>query len=556
MTRKPFWTLVAAGLLTLVGQSPQAQAQDVSVLTHHNNNARTGAQLNETILTPANIKALGLHLRGSGAINGYVYAQPLYVTAVPFAGGASNAVYVVDTTNTVYAFSPAENGRHQLNLIRSRPLEAATNGSTVDPVGIMGTPVVDKARNIIYLVVRAVDNTPAPAPYTNLGNAKFILHALDLATLDDRFTPVVVTEQLAVPGGSATFVPIVERQRTALLLNQAGGRSFVSFGFGSMPGASPSEGAALQHGWAFTYDVTGQPALANVYLSTRIPDSTPPSPLGPGGIWQGGAGFATDSSGNVFVATGNSPGDANNDGDSIVRLTSAGAKFWSAAVPNAAFLNAHDFDLSSAGPIVLPHNSGASRVFAIAKDGSASLLRVYDDIVNNPAFICPTKALPGCSLTFQAVTPGGDDAYWENPVYWNGNVFYVGTQGAFLSSLQWDPAQGVFNSITPTQVSNSALPACGHIGLSLSANGNSNPILWAAVEGDSPCQGGELVAYDATKTNNGPIWSFPSTGTNVPSIHLSRFPMPTIAGNRVFIATTAAPFKGPSELLSFALGGE
>jgi hypothetical protein len=480
----------------------------------------------------------------------------LYVEAVPFAGAASDAVYVVDTTNTVYAFSPLENTSHQLRLIHSRTLEFATNGSTVDPVGILSTPVVDKARNLIYVVARAVDDTSAPAPYAALGNAKFILHALDLATLQDRFSPVTVTGQVTVPG-PATFVAIVERQRTALLLNQAGGRSFVSFGFGSMPG-SLGEGEALQHGWAFTYEVTGQPTLANVYLSTRIPDSTAKSGFGPGGIWQGGAGFAVDSFGNVFLATGNAPADAENDGDSIVRLTSAGAKFWSAAVPNEAILNANDFDLSSAGPIVLPHDSGASRVFAIAKDGSASLLRVYDDIVNNPAFICPTKAFPGCALTFQAVNPGGDDAYWENPVYWNGNVFYVGTKGAFLSSLPWDSSQGVFTSITPAQVSNSALPACGHIGLSLSANGNSNGILWAAVEGDqnSSCPGGELVAYDASKTNNGPIWSFPSTGPNVPSVHLSRFPMPTIAAGRVFIVTTAAPFKGPSKLLAFGLGGE
>jgi hypothetical protein len=551
----------------LFGQAPWVRGQDVSVLTHHNDNARTGAQLHETQLTPAHIQSIGLHLRGSGSINGYVTGQPLYVQSVSFASGTSAAVYVVDTTNTVYIFSPIENSNHTLNLINSRTLEP-TNPGTTDNVGIMSTPVIDEARQLIYVVARAADSTPAPPPYAGRGNAKFVLHALDLATLEDRFNPVTLAASVVVPRPKctdlpcnqlfATFVPIVERQRTALLLNHVGSLSFVSFGFGSMPGSlgengDPNNPVPLQHGWAFTYDVTNQPVLANVYLSTRVPDS-PAGVFAPGGIWQGGAGFAADSFGNVFLATGNALVDAKkNDGDSIVRLTSAGARFWSAAVPNAAFLNAHDLDLSSGGPIVLPHNSGASRVFAIAKDGSAALLRVFDDIVNNPAFICPLQAFPGCQPQFQAVVnpSGTDEVFWENPVYWNGNVYYVGTNGDFLNGLPWDSAQGVFTSITPKQISDRALPKCGHIGLSLSANGTSDPILWAAVEGDG-CTSGELDAYDPNKPNSPPIWTFPFAS----GVHLSRFPMATIAGGRIFVVTAASPFQGPSSLLAFALGGK
>src|SRR5262249_4057408 len=154
-----------------------------------------------------------------------------------------------------------------------------------------------------------------------------------------------------------------------------------SFGFGSMPGAL-GEGNPVhyQHGWALTYDVTNAPILANAYVSTRDPD-----PTEPGGIWQGGAGFVADQFGNGFLATGNADSDANHDGDSIVRLTADGKRFWSAPSPKQAFQDANDLDLSGGGPIALPHNSGASRIFIIGKDGSGDLVRVYDDIVNNVA---------------------------------------------------------------------------------------------------------------------------------------------------------------------------
>jgi hypothetical protein len=558
VTRRPFMAGIrgltrASAVLVLCACSSESQLlppqcpplciqQDVSVLTHHNDNARTGAQLNETILSPLSIRASGgLVTRDSGArIQGVVNAQPLYVQGVPLPAGSLDLVYVVDSTNTVYAFSPFENPGHQLVTIAIRTLEPPDGTEMPIQRGILSTPAIDKARNLMYVVARAADSSPAPPPYSAIGNAKFILHVLDLATLADKFPPTTISANVPVPGGIATFVPIVQRQKTALLLNHAGGRSYLSFGFGAMPG-SLEEGIALQHGWALTYDVTNAPVLANAYLSTRDPDRV--TPPGPAGIWQGGAGFAVDKFGNVFLATGNGDADANHDGDSIVRLTSTGAKFWNAPVPNQAFLNSHDLDLSGGGPVVLPHDGGASRVFIIGKDGSADLVRVYDDIVQNPAII----------QSFQAVAnPMNLDIFWGDPVYWNGHVYYIGS-GDFLKSLSWDPSGGIFTSTTPTNISQNPEPpdegdpniSCGHRSLSLSADGTSGAILWLARAGGSSNCPGVLDAYDPTTPGSPPFfhWSAPT------GIHLARFPMATVAGGRVFLITVNG--NGGSTLLEF-----
>src|SRR6185369_10671346 len=84
--------------------SLHASAQ-VNVLTYHNDNSRLGANLSETTLTPANVNADTFGKLFSYDVDGYVFAQPLYVSGLGITGqGAHNVVIVATEHNSVYAF--------------------------------------------------------------------------------------------------------------------------------------------------------------------------------------------------------------------------------------------------------------------------------------------------------------------------------------------------------------------------------------------------------------------------------------------------------------------
>ncbi|MDP8999953.1 MAG: hypothetical protein M3O46_07570 [Myxococcota bacterium] len=554
-------TGVALALATaILGGAPKAHAQDYSVLTQHNDNARSGVQNQEFTLTPSVLPFMtpDTSVDSGSIVQGRVYAQPLFVKGVPFPSGARDVVYVVDDTDRVYSFASAPDtgftGMVLLNvpgLNSQRSLLGVGEHTQIQSqgqssqMGIMGTPVIDGSTKRMYVVAKVADPSRPPAPYSSrTDNAKFVLHVLDLVTMADAFTPVVVSAAVNVPGGKATFVPLVQIQRTASLLLNAGGRKYVSFGFGASPGGGIGEEKALQHGWAFTYDVTSAPTLSSAYCSTRQPDSTVDmNPNLPGGIWQSGAGFSADPAGKVFLATGNGLSDANNDSEAIVQLTSQGNFNTKFTPANQAALTTNDKDIGAGAPIVLPHPTGASRVFHIGKDGTGYLIntaatplalgqRSFQAVAN------PNINVPGKN--------GGDEVFWGNPVFYNNAVYYVGSND-FVKTIAWNPSTALLSNIA--NVSDVAVPAdppCGHRGVALSAGNNAGAVLWVMQEGGgSTCDNTALLAYDPTKRNSPAVF----TWHDAPNRQRARFPSPTIANGNVYLISSPVS-SGPSKLVA------
>ena len=96
------------GLLLLVSSGVAAMAQ-VNVYTRSYDTARTGANLQETILTPANVNPTSFGKLFTVKTDGEIYAQPLYVSGLAINGGTHNVVFVASMLNTVYALD-ADNG--------------------------------------------------------------------------------------------------------------------------------------------------------------------------------------------------------------------------------------------------------------------------------------------------------------------------------------------------------------------------------------------------------------------------------------------------------------
>jgi len=302
----------------------------VNVLTYHNDNARTGANTNETMLTPANVNSNTFGKLFRYSVDGYVYAQPLYVSGISVPGqGTRNVLFIATQHNSVYAFdADSTNGPGggllwQTSFGVSAVTPTLEFGGRYGPytditneVGITGTPVIDLTSGTLYVEA-----------FTHEGpNYIHRLHALNITNGVERpFGSAVVAASCAgngvgSAGGLVNFNPKQQIQRSALTL--AGGILYVCYA-----GFADSDPF---HGWILGYNAATLQPLTN-YVFNSTPNGTTNqfgTNAGEGGIWMSGNGLAVDANTNLYFEIGNGTFTATNGsaggteyGDSFVKLS-------------------------------------------------------------------------------------------------------------------------------------------------------------------------------------------------------------------------------------------
>jgi hypothetical protein len=180
-----------ATMLWLVLCGP-ALATDV--LTQHNDSARTGAVLDEKILSPATLKSQGFGKLLSLAVDGQIYAQPLVVTGLEIPGkGVRNGVFVATMRNMVYAFD-AEGGDAspfwRTYLGAPMPYDripkdggALLGQYNIRPyIGVTSTPAIDRARQVLYVVAKIAEPQCPGVEAAPGCPVVYRIHAIDLAS--------------------------------------------------------------------------------------------------------------------------------------------------------------------------------------------------------------------------------------------------------------------------------------------------------------------------------------------------------------------------------------
>ena len=515
------------------GGSPPASF--TGVFTQRYDAQRTGQNRQEFALTPATVTPSTFGKLFACAVDGEVYAQPLYAANLAIAAGTHNVVLVATMNDSVYAFDADARPCVQYwkksflgtGVTTVPPADTGEAGDINTIIGITGTPVIDPATRTLYVVAK----TKEPTNYFQR------LHALDLATGNEKFGgPANISSALTVPGtgdtgdsstcsssaGNVPFCPLRENQRPGLLL--LNGMVYVAW-------ASHGD-IQPYHGWVIGYkaaDLTQAPVLFN---------TTPNGGLG--GIWMTGTGPAADASGNIYVISGNGTFDTMapraDYGDSFIKLSTAGgglsvADFFTPA--NQSFLDSNDFDVGSGGAIVLPDSAGSPThrhlliggdkqgvLYVIDRDSMTGFNPNGDQILQK----VPVTAGPACIIC----------GLFSTPAYWEGKLYVVAIRDVLK---QYTVVNGTLSLLPAVQASDmfgvpGATPA-------VSSNGATNGIVWVLDTTNNGTNGSVngaavLFAYDATNLNK--LFSSPPSGAGAAG-NAVKFTVPTVANGKVYVGT-------------------
>lgn len=530
------WRIILISLGTLACGPGFAAlgSSSVAVLTYHYDNSRTGQNTNETVLTPGNVAPSTFGLLFSYAVNGQVYAEPLYVPGISIPGkGTRNVLFVATQHDIVYAFDADSNagiGRGLLWYVSLGTSALTPNNDfgnrygpyhDIDPeVGITSTPVIDIATGTIYLDA-----------FTHEGTAYYHrIHALNITNgTEQPFSPVVVTASTPGVGvGSAngvlTFNPQQHLQRPALTL--AGGKLYVAY--------SGYADTDPYHGWVIGFDAATLKQLTN-YVFNTTPNATVARD-GPnaaeGGLWMSGNGLSVDASTNLYFEVGNGTFNADTGGteygESFIKLSTAGrlavADYFTPY--NQASLSAADTDLGSGGPMLLPDSAGNSThphlMVGCGKEGTIYLL----DRDNLGHF----NSLDNSQIVQEL--PNAVGGTWSSGAYFNNFIFYQGS-GDVLKSFQVDNTSlSIF--LQSQSATSFNWPGATPV---ISANGTNNAVAWVIQSDAYPSGAAVLHAYNAYDLSQELYNSTMAGSRDIPGGAI-KFTVPTVVNGKVYVGAS------------------
>lgn len=530
-----------------------------SVLTQGNNNCRTDANLDESVLHTSNVDAGHFGKLGSYSVDGYIFAQPLYYPGLMVNGVVHDVVFVATLNNSVYAFDADSPGSAALwrTSVGTPYGQAAQPGQSCPPgsgppplgaavlgclVGIVSTPVIDPSTNFLYCV--KIDSA-----------ANWWLIGIDI-------TSGSVIKLAQIGTNQPQFVPVNHLQRPGLLLS--GGVLYIAFGSWN------DDQSRASYGWLFAYDASSfayQGSMITVPISSTCTM---------GSVWQSGRGPAGDDAGNVYFQTGNL--EKNNSGqcssgtgynsssilaEGIIKAGAA-AQFIGAFQPNytTGCLNPHpycdnpsvedfnDFDLGVSGPMLLPRtnlmvNGGKLGIVYLLDTGTMSspkqrfLATGYD--TSNKDFPLEVASL----------------AYWDRQSA--SPLMYIWGLQDRLKAFTFDPGTGVFQTTPTLGPPEGAHFPGGMLSVTANAGTAGTGIVWATFS-TIPCDGqggtcggyitfspqpGTLAAYDASNVSRRLYSTAQNPGRDSLG-NFAKFTPPTVANGRLFV-----PSLYPNELLVY-----
>ncbi|MFC5865319.1 hypothetical protein ACFPT7_23640 [Acidicapsa dinghuensis] len=556
-----------------------SQAQ-VSVLTQHNDNTRSGTNLQEKLLNISNVNRNTFGRLARRVVDGNIYAQPLIVAQAQIPNRKSTNVAIVATeNNSVYGFDAEDTNPRsttaqiwRTNLgpaVPTSTLYAALNAPYCTDmtlqVGITSTPAIKLTQDAAPRsgVIFTAAKTKRGKTYA------YTLYALNLSN-GSILGSIPIEGQVSGHGYGSTgsgidahisFNALYQLNRPALLL--AGNVLYVAFGSHCDMGP--------YHGWLFAYDVSNAstPKLIDILCTT--PNGTGSKRVnglpveGEGGIWMSGAGPSVDSDGYIYLSTGNGSYDGITEfSDSVLKIKLDQNKLrvvdWFTA-SNQDQLKDDDYDLGSGGVALLP---GTHTAVTGSKEGRLYLLDTADlGHGKQPPLqsFQVTHPHPPPPLAYNlhnapVIWPHKDFAYVyvmgeEDPLKQYQLVHNPQTKGdgwkfdpdlPFKTSPKTSPYPNFPNGLfLPDRTDPIWMPG-GFLSLSADGDHDGTGILWAtmpyAANANHMVVRGVLRAFDASNVAKGELWDSENSGDPNDGLgQFAKFNPPTVANGKVYVAT-------------------